>query len=422
MILFDFLYLFALVITLPLWIKVLLKKEYRSLLKYRLLPDIKYSKSKRIWLHAVSMGEVRSLKYLVSQLKEIFPNKEIVLSVSTPAGYKCAKEEYSGISVINAPVDFSFTIRLFIRKINPEILILNELEIWPNWVRISYKKHIPMILINGRISEKAFMSYSKWLFFFRRFFKKIQLFLVQASIYNERFQHLGIEKEKIIVCGNIKADEAFNRLENLPPNPDIFNYLGITPQGKTIVTLASSHQPDEEVVIPAIREHDPRFFFIIIPRHLNRVPDVETLLQKNEVEFSTWSKCTDKTSRKGNVLIFDKMGYLFEVLKITDIVFMGGTLDSKTGGHNLYEPAVQGKYIIGGPFFNNFPDIGSDLVKRGVYHIVQNPGEFTSRLVQYDSLEMDSIREEAIKAVSVRKGSIQCIINEIQKIIPKNNL
>jgi 3-deoxy-D-manno-octulosonic-acid transferase len=423
MILFDLLYILILIPLAPLWIKVLLKKEYRTLLKHRLSPNIKPSSDKRLWIHAVSMGEVRSLKYLIEQFKETYKGKEIVLSVSTPSGYNCALEEYKDISVINAPVDFSFTIRKFIKVIDPELLVLNELEIWPNWVRITYKKKIPIVLINGRISETAFHRYRKGLFFFRHFFAKIQMFLVQAELYKERFLQLNIPAEKITVCGSIKADEAFNRMESLLPDNEIMDYLKIEATGKTIVTLASSHQKDEEQLIPIINKAGDRFTFIIIPRHLSRVQEVERLLETHGVGYLTWSKI-EKNSEKGgkdfpNVLIFDKIGYLFNVLKVSGIVFMGGTFDPRTGGHNLYEPAVLGKYIIGGPHYNNFPAIGDELVKKGVYHVVRSPGEILEKLLHLDTVDWESVKKESVRAVSGRKGSIRCIIKEIEQFIPR---
>lgn len=419
MLIFDLLYLIALLPTLPLWIKVLLKKEYRMLLRHRLSPGISRSKRKRIWIHAVSVGEVRSLKYLIFQLEEIYKHMEIVLSVSTPAGYMCAKEEYKTISVINAPLDFSFTIRKFLKYINPEILILNELEIWPNWIRITCKKKIPVLLINGRISERAFHKYKKGLFFFRYFFKRIEKYLVQAELYKERFLTLGIPSDKIKVCGNIKADEAINRMQYLPPGTEILSYLRIAPGGKKILTFASSHKQDEELIGPILNDLSNNYFIIIIPRHLERVDELELLLEKFNVKYSTWSKTPKNDYLREGVLIFDKMGYLFNVLHISDIVYMGGTMDPVIGGHNLYEPASLGKCIIGGPHFNNFPDIGNELLKRGVYHCVCSIDECKEYLTHSDSIDWESIHANALQAVSTRRGSIQCIIDEIGKIIPQ---
>jgi 3-deoxy-D-manno-octulosonic-acid transferase len=414
------LYIFLLLLGLPFWVKVLFKKEYRGILKYRLFPTIPRSERKRIWIHAVSVGEVRSLKHLIDQLKKSYKNTEIVLTVTTPAGYNCTAELYTDIRVINAPVDFSFTIRRFIKQINPRILILNELEIWPNWVTGVQRHDIPILLINGRMSERAFRRYKKFILPLRPFFNKIDCFLVQAEIYKKRFEQLGIPGEKITVCGNIKADEAFNSLEHLPADREIWEYLGLKPGAEIIVTLASSHKADEELLAPVIETVGDDFLFIIAPRHLTRTEEIECLLEKHGVKFSTWSKRApggDKKTGPGRVLIFDRMGYLFNVLKITDIVFMGGTLDPKTGGHNLYEPAAMGKCIVGGPHYNNFPDIGAELQKQGVYHVAADPGTLSAWLQNWRFLDGDAIRQKAVEAVSARRGSVQCILEEIQRFM-----
>jgi 3-deoxy-D-manno-octulosonic-acid transferase len=417
MLLFDVVYLMFLLLALPLWVKFLVKKEYRKILKRRLSPGINYSKEKRIWIHAVSVGEVRSLKCLVEQLKEKYIGQEFVLSVTTPAGYECALKEYPDIPVINAPVDFSFTIKRFIKKINPQLMILNELEIWPNWVLITRRKNIPIVLINGRISDLAFKRYKKGLFILKIFFKRIDRYLVQAELYKERFRELHIPAEKIMVCGNIKADEACKVRDSLSSKQEILEFLKIKPNGRKIVTAASSHQRDEQLIIPIINQLGDDFLFIIVPRHLTRLEELETLLQKHQVNYSIWSKTTAADFTAGEVLIFDKMGYLFNILKITDIVFMGGTLEQKIGGHNLYEPAVLGKFIIGGPYYNNFPDIGKELSENGVYKIVNNSNECLQILMDYKSIDWENVSKNAINAVSQRRGSIQCILKEIHHFI-----
>jgi len=418
MLLFDLLYLVFLLVALPIWAKFLMKKEYREILKHRLSPHIKSSSQKRIWIHAVSVGEVRSLRYLIDQLKEQYPQKEIVLSVTTPAGYDCACKEYNDIAVINAPVDLSFTIRRFIKRINPQLLILNELEIWPNWVLITARKKIPMILINGRVSDLAFKRYKKTQFFLKHFFKQIDRFLVQAELYKERFQHLRIPGEKITVCGNIKADEAFKARDYLSKSEEILEFLGIKTDGRKIVTIASSHRSDEEFIIPIIKKMADRFQFIIVPRHLNRIDELESILREHRVSYSRWSVDGDIDHPKNRrTFIFDKMSYLFHILKITDIVFMGGTLEQKIGGHNLYEPAVLGKYIVGGPFYNNFPDIGKELNEKGVYKIVKDRDACINAFLDWEKEEKKDIENTAIHAVARRKGSVQCILKEIHRFI-----
>lgn len=386
-------------------------------MKQRFLPGIERSERKRIWIHAVSVGEVCSLKSLIERLSGE-SDKEIVLSVTTPAGFEFARREYRQVNmkVIGSPVDFSFTIRRFLEKINPEILILNELELWPNWIILARKQHIPILLINGRISERAFKRYRMIRFLLKGFFNRIDRFLVQAELYRERFLRLRIPGRKIIVCGNIKAETAFGTAAHLPPARDIMKHLKINKNEKKILTLASTHSSDERLVVPFLRKLCRRFSVIMVPRHLNRVEEIEKILKDYGVKYARWSR-SDKIDIKEEVLLFDSMGYLFNIFKISDIVFMGGTFDEKIGGHNLYEPAILGKLIVGGPFYNSFPDIGQELEERGVYRKITDPGKLVEILFASDGIDFGNIGIQAVEAVSRRKGSIECILKEMHTLM-----
>ncbi len=419
---FDALYILFLLLTLPLIIRLFFKKEYRQVLKHRLTPGIVYNKPGRIWIHAVSVGEVKSVKSLVQRLSKEY-NREIVLSVTTPSGVAFAREEYRDmdVMVINAPLDFSFTIKKFINAINPGILLLNELEIWPNWILKTKQAGIPILLINGRISDSAFQKYQRFSFFFKTFMKKIDRYLVQADLYKEKFTSLGIAPGNIMVCGNIKADTAAQAAEQLPQDKEILNHLklslSIKEEAKPVVTFASTHRSDEEIFLPILKQLKGKYHIIIVPRHLNRLEEIENRLQENSLAYARWSNrnAADSTiNLDQEIMLFDRMGYLFNILKISDIVFMGGTFDSKVGGHSLYEPAALGKIVVGGPCYNNFPDIGKEMEEDGVYHTVAGTNQLASFFKEAGNLNFQKISEKSLAVVARRRGSIDRIIKQIQ--------
>jgi 3-deoxy-D-manno-octulosonic-acid transferase len=414
MLILDFLYALILICTFPFWAKYIFKIKYRQLLKNRLRPQMPASIDQTIWIHAVSVGEVRSLKSLIQQLAE--KKQQVILSVTTPSGYEFACKEYPGLPVIHSPLDLSFTIKRFIRCINPKLVIFNELEIWPNWISLLHRKKIPVLLINGRISEAAFSRYRLFNFFLWRFFRQIDCFLVQNNIYKKRFQQLKISAEKIYVCGNIKADEADRSLQQLPTRMAVLAHLRLDPLHKKIFTLASSHNSSENIVFPAIERLCANFFFIIVPRHVQRAKTIARQLERNNLKYAFFSQ-QQTINPDTQVLIYDRMGYLFPIISITDIVFMGGTHDQKIGGHNLYEPAAMGKLILGGPYYNNFPDIGRELEETGVYHQINNSHELEVFANRYKNLDLEQIKEKALKAVLKRKGSLACTLNQIQRFI-----
>ncbi len=415
MFIIDLFYFFMTILIIPFSPKYIFNKEYRKLIKNRLnTKDMPFLKGKRLWLHAVSVGEVKSIKKLIDELDNI-NDTEVVLSVSTPTGYKIAKQEYSSIKVIMAPLDFSFIIKRFIKKIKPDILILNELELWPNWISLMSKNKIPILLINGRISETAMTKYRKFKFILKFFFKKIDMFLLQSEIYKTRFLDLGVDEKKIKICGNIKADEAVHLAKNISNESDIIKELKIIKRNKKIITLASTHIKDEQLLIPLIANLYEKHSFILVPRHPDRLESICNAMDSENIRYEIWTKVKE-VNLKNKVLIFDKIGYLFNIQCISDIIIMGGTYDKKIGGHNLFEPAVLGKNTIGGPYYNNFPDIGDELKTNGIYKIAKST-EDIQNIINKIFNNNTAVKEKAIEIINKRKGSIECIIKEIKQIV-----
>jgi len=413
MIFLDVLYILILIIYIPLNPRFLFKKEYRNVIKGRISPGVKRVERGSIWVHAVSVGEVKSLESFISLLKAK-TDMRIVLSVTTPSGFRIAKEIFKDIEVINGPFDLSFVIRKFIKRIEPSIIILNELEIWPNWISIADKKDIPMVVINGRISEKALKNYKKFSFLLRRFFRKITLFLLQEEDYIQRFVDLGVKKHSIKISGNIKADEAVTASGNVRNSEKIFELLKVKEPGKKLLLFASTHSSDEAVFIPLLKELVKKYFIIIAPRHMNRIREVTVAVETNSIPCRIWS--SDQPSGK-DILIFDKMGYLTELIKISDIVFMGGSFDPAIGGHNLYEPAVFGKKIVGGPNHNNFPSIGTELIQNGAYTIAENTESLRDILLNITEQKITASADKAEQTVLRRAGAIEFSIREVLKLL-----
>jgi 3-deoxy-D-manno-octulosonic-acid transferase len=414
MILLDFLYAILLLCTFPFWVKYIFKEKYRRLLKDRLRPQLPACAEQTIWIHAVSVGEVRSLKSLIQKLGE--RKQQVILSVTTPSGFEFARKEYPTLHVIHSPFDLSFVIRRFIRAINPKLVVFNELEVWPNWISLLHRKKIPMLLINGRISESAFGRYRLFSFFLWRFLRRIDGFLVQNNIYKKRFQQLKIPAEKILVCGNIKADEADRTLKQLPARQDVLTHLRLGPRKKRIIALASSHSSSEKIVVPAIGPLSADFLFIIVPRHVQRAGAIARQLEQYGLKYAFYSDPLP-IPPDIQVLIYDRMGYMIPIMSIADIIFMGGTHDPKIGGHNLYEPAALGKLILGGPYYNNFPDIGSELESSGVYRQINSSSELVDFASRFQNIDLQRIGTKALEAVLNRKGSLACTLEQIQRYI-----
>jgi 3-deoxy-D-manno-octulosonic-acid transferase len=414
MIFLDIGYFILLALSIPLWIQFLILKRYRRLFKHRFSPALEPGIKKSLWIHAVSVGEVRSLENLISQLSTT--HKNIILSVTTPSGYDYARKTLSGIRVINSPLDFSFVIKKFLKILNPHLLILNELEIWPNWLSIMEKNRIPVVVINGRISEPAYRKYKKCRWLFKKYFNMVDFYFLQSEVHRERFKTFDLPESKLKVCGNIKADEASALKKSLPPRTEILNHLKLSAGRKKIIVLASTHATDEKIIFSALPALIDKYALIIVPRHPHRTVQIEKQLEKLGLSHATWSR-SSRINPDESVFIFDRIGYLFPILAISDLVFMGGTFQKKIGGHNLYEPAIHSKIILGGPWFNNFPDIGAELVKKGVYRIIRDGPDFKATIQELEGLDLEKMGQQALNTVLDQKGSTECILNQLQSFI-----
>jgi len=411
MVVIDLIYLCVLLLSFPVWIRYLFRKKYRELIRRRFSPECTVRADKPIWIHSVSVGEARSVKGLIDSLQKI--GKRVVLSVTTPSGYEFARREYPEIQVIPAPLDFSFVIRRFLRRIDPELILFNELELWPNWITTARRCQVPLLLINGRISDLAFRKYNVFAPLTRRFLKGLDGLIVQSERYRQRFLEWRIPADRIWVCGHIKADEATEQASRLPGPREIAERLGINSDSRPKVVIASSHRSDEDLIIPVIHHAADRFAFIIAPRHPERVSEIERRLQQEGVTFRRFGELSK--NGRSDVVIIDQIGYLMETMSIADLVWMGGTCSRRIGGHNLFEPAALGKPIAGGKHYENFSDIGSALEKVGVYRRVENGSAFLSVIQEIGSIPGDEIRKRAMDQVQARLGSVACTIERIRQ-------
>ncbi len=414
MLLVDLFYACLLLFTFPLWLKYVFNAEYRRVLRGRWQPGHLPAERGTIWIHAVSVGEVRSLKGFILQLQQSLARR-VLLTVTTPAGLAFARRQMPGLEVWPAPFDFSFTIRRFIKAIQPALVIFNELELWPNWVFLLHRQGVPILLINGRITEKAWHRYRKFRLLARFFLRRLNGFVVQSTVYADRFEQIGVPRSKMVVCGNIKADEACSGLEQLPQKMEILRNLGLEGLRKKVVVIASSHAADERVVIPAIPRLQREFFFILVPRHPERLPDIERHLEHFALNYRVFTR-REKESKDEAVLVYDLLGFLFHVLAVADVVYMGGTQRLRVGGHNLYEPAVLGKMIIGGAHYQSFSDIGQELEQLGAYRRVHSSDELVDFLVHMDPVAKADAEAAARAAVLKRRGSVACAIRQVQRL------
>lgn len=414
---YDIGYFLVTLLTLPFWLRYLFKKPYRQLLGRRMLPAAQGSGKPSVWLHAVSVGEVNSLLSLITDLTGQYPGYQVILTVTTPSGYQHALASAAGCMVLPAPLDFSFSIRRFISVHRPVLIVLNELEIWPNWLSIARKKGIPLLLINARLSDRAFHRYRRIRRLSRHMLSKISRILCQSDLHRERFIDLGVNHDRIVTIGHIKADEAHRLARTFPDRSRLEKELRILPTGAPRLLFASTHPEDEAVFTPLLGQLQKKYQLIIAPRHLQRIQALSEFCTAEKVAFHLW---TDETplAQSNPIILFDSMGKLPALMAMSDLVVMGGTFSARTGGHNLFEPLACGKLIIGGPHTENFADIARDLREKGLYFDIHDSRDLLNRLESITESEVRSALERTRLLLDQYCGSQTAIKEEISRCLP----
>ena len=320
-----------------------------------------------IWLHAISVGEIQASVGLVSKLRAEFPKTRVFVSAGTIAGHALARQRFQGLAddVFFAPFDLAFAVRRVLRRLRPALVIVLETEIWPNLWRESKRAGASLIVLNGRISDRAIVRYRRLRWFFQAVLGCADVIHAQSRVAFERYVELGAGQTKVIEAGNLKYD-----FEPGPPPAavtDLVHRLAPSHVWIAASTMgpALAGDPDEdEAVLDAFEQlarHQERLLLIHVPRKPERFDHVALLLDARRIPYLRRSSLSAESSlRLPGVLLLDSIGELAGLFSLADVVFMGGTLASR-GGHNLLEPAYCGKPVIAGPNLQNFPDIARDF-------------------------------------------------------------
>lgn len=396
----------------PLWIARCLRREQRRHLRSRFSPGPLPPATRRIWIHAVSVGEVRAVADLARRAGAAF-SLPVVLTVTTLSGYRQARKVLEDIPVIPAPLDFSFVIKRYLKHLAPGLLLLNELEVWPNWTRLLKERGVPMVVANARMSDDAFRRYQRFRRLLAPSFRRPDAWLVQSAAYAPRLIELGVPADRIRVGGNIKADQALAAAGDVPDRETVLAHLHAREPRRPLVVLASTHEEDENVLLPALAALETPPAVIIAPRHPKRTPAICRKLERLNIPFSVWSHASAVDLDRG-VLVYDRIGYLTALMSVADAVFMGGTFSPRTGGHNLYEPAALAKSLWGGPHFNNFPEVGKALVEAGAYQVVPDTAAAAAALARCGKEDGGS-GERARMVVESRRGTTDHILEEMRR-------
>lgn len=363
-----------------------------------------------IWVHAVSVGEVMAAHPLIRELKKKYPGRKLILSTVTVTGnYTARRRVPEADAVFYFPFDYPCIVRRVIRAINPELVLVAETELWPNFFRELKKAGIPSALINGRISHKSHGNYLKFKNFFSQVFDNVTLFCMQSEADALRIKDIGADPDRVMITGNLKFDQKMPLNLTVPVS---------IPRGRKVITAGSTHRGEEAALLEIftrLRARFPELLLVIAPRHPERFGEVEGLI--NQAGYD----CQRRTSLKGelkDVLLLDTIGELRAFYALCDIAFVGGSL-VKIGGHNLLEPAAMKKPVIFSRYMFNFKEISEALMSAGGGIMVKDKGELYHQL---DKLLSDNelaklMGERAFSVIEKNSGAAVKTIDAVGRFI-----
>ena len=360
------------------------------LVPYYLLLGLRYGKSRRgvrerlgfyspeqltalqskrtIWIHAVSVGETRAAMPLIRQLHQEYPEFQILLTNVTETGHAIALTVEEIDLCLFFPFDFSTVVRKAVTTINPELIIIVETEIWPNFIQQAHQVDIPIILVNGRISDRSFPRYRLIRFLFQPILEKFSALCMQSQIDAERIAVLGAPDSRVENTGNLKFDYELIDVTEQQVWQRKERYR--LPEQTAIFVAGSTHAGEEKQLLEAYRQIaaqiEQKLILVLIPRRPERKRDVIALLKELKFQYQLRSSLTEKDNLlcPGEVLLVDTLGEVLDFYSIADLVFVGGSL-IPIGGHNLLEAALLAKPVIFGPHIQNFKEISAKMIRSG---------------------------------------------------------
>ena len=390
-ILYNIILFAAAIIILPYFLlKIIFTGKYRQSLVQKLggrqtkmLANLK--DGPRVWIHAVSVGEVTAAAPIVASLKMKRPEVEIIFSTSTETGQEMARKFVKGAAAfIYFPLDIPYIVRKMIRLVKPDVFVLVETELWPNFLQVCKMRHIKALMVNGRISPRSYNKYRLTRLFWERILYNLNAAGMIAEIDAVRLQNIGMDSTKINVLGNAKYD-ALAALVASALREEIARRCNAR-QNERFFVAGSTHEGEEKIIIHVYQEllkHHPEFKLIIVPRHIERTKDILGLLQQeNFDDVVTLSDINKGRKRKDErVIVVDVIGELFKVYSLASVVYCGGSLVPR-GGQNILEAAAWGKVIFYGPSMEDFSAEKALMEEAGCGNTIRNEEELLQGIIQ----------------------------------------
>lgn len=425
-VLYQVLYAVSLVLYLPkaLWRRRLPHRGWRMRLG-RYGPGVRRQLGERqtLWLHAVSVGEMLAARPLAHALAQAHPLDALVLSTVTPGGFSvAAKTQVVGAIPIYVPLDLTVCVRRALDTLKPRMLFLMESELWPTLIRLTKAREIPIAVVNGRISDRAFRRYGLVKRAVQRMLRDVDLFLMQSQEDADRLLALGAPKGAVRVVGNLKWESSFETC----PTEDVLRLaaarLGLG-NGAPVIVGGSTHRGEEQMLLEAfeaLRGAHRSLRLILAPRHLERLGEVEALIRQRGLTTTRLSQ--SPLPGDWTVGLVDTFGQLPVYYGLATVAFVGGSLIPH-GGQNPLEPASVGKPVLFGPSMHNFARITHQLLAHRAARQLSSRNELNTALAELlaDAQTARTMGRRAQELVESFRGTTQRILQALAPLLQRSN-
>jgi 3-deoxy-D-manno-octulosonic-acid transferase len=382
-----------------------------------------------IWIHCVSVGETQAARPLVESLRHRYPNHLLAISTITLTGQNLARKifEDSAAKIFYFPFDWRWITRKTLKAISPSAVLIMETELWPNFLRECQAGHIPVAIVNGRLSEQSFRRY-RWIkSFMSRVLRSLSLAIMQTEADAHRLKKVGMIPTRTFVSGNVKFD-----VPSLSPHDSLsseFRERFQLTDKAPLILAASTHAPEEKIILNTLTqlttELAPKPRLMIAPRHPERFTEVANLLKSSGLRWVSRSAQPEASDAHAEVILLDSIGELQSAYSLASVVFVGGSIAS-SGGHNILEPAAAGAAVITGPQTHNFKWVVETFREAGAIIQLRShsdsgaTAELKSTIAQLlsDSAKRKDLGTRAKTLVEQNRGATQHTLDLLTAIIP----